>query len=132
MRPGEYADRLEQLTFASFLSAVKREVAAGVLRLLAGEFRGSVDPYGNAWAPLKWRKGKPLVKTGTMRDTLTAYPTASGVRIMAGVDYAIYHQQGTARMPARKILPSGSLPGPWVSVINAAYTKAARLAVSRG
>lgn len=132
MRLGELADRIEALALDSFMTSVKRRVAVDTLGLVEREFRGSVDPDGAPWKPLKYRNGRPLVLTGAMRDSFTAVPIENGVRIQAGVDYAIYHQRGTATIPARRILPSGSLPQSWVDVINKAYTQAAKAQVQGG
>lgn len=114
------------------MDGIKRGVAEAGLKLIAAEFRSSMSPYGATWAPLKYRKGKPLVKTGAMRDGFTASPLANGVRFQASVDYAIYHQTGTRSMVARPILPrSGqALPDAWRERITALYTRSARRQVA--
>ena len=128
----EMAARLDALGRESFMSGIKRRVGDGCLELLAVEFASSLGPTGAAWAPLKYRNGLPLVKTGAMRDSFTAYPMQNGVRIQAGVDYAAYHQTGTRNMPARPMLPSGSLPPAWLAVVETAYNDAVRRAVTGG
>lgn len=77
---------------------------------------------GGRWAPLsppyarykaKRRPGRPiLVFDGDLRDSMIR-PRAgvwetwdSGFVVGTAVDYAIYHQQGTPRMPARPLLGS--------------------------
>ena len=71
------------------------------------------------WAPLAEktvkRKGhdKLLYDTGKLRDSIRmSPPTPSQVEIDTDTPYAIYHQRGTGKMPARPfipVLPSGRL-----------------------
>lgn len=128
----EMADRLERLSHASFFGAIQRGTAALGLRLIADSFARSLTPNGQPWAPLKHRNGSPLVKTGAMRDSFTAYPLPNGVRFIAGVDYAGFHQNGTRTIPARRILPrtGEQLPAAWRTGIANLYTSAARRQVS--
>jgi phage gpG-like protein len=66
---------------------------------------------GAQWAPLsaaysaakvKKYPGKgTLVASGEMMQSYYTVPTDLAVTIMAGVDYAQYHQTGTSKMPQR-------------------------------
>ena len=131
-RLADYIERLERLSAGSFIDRVRRTVALDGLRLINKGYATSTDPYGNRWQPLKYRKGKPLVKTGAFRDTWLAYPTATGVRFVSGVGYGAYHQYGTATIPFRRVVPLTryGLPKAWTDAINAAFTSAARQAVA--
>lgn len=128
----QFIEKLERVGGTSSISAVRREVAYGGLRLIASGYRDSVDPYGMRWQPLKYRKGKPLVKTGAFRDTWMAYPTSTGVRFQSGVDYGAYHQYGTSSIPFRRVIPMGryGLPRPWNDLISSAYSKHVRQVLS--
>lgn len=126
MRIAEMVTRLERLAAPSFMDTVKRRATIEILTLLAREFAAAVSPFGVAWAPLKYRKGTPLTKTGAMRDNATVYPTGSGIRIEFAAPYAVFHQYGTKNMPARPMLPKGELPKAWTDKINQAFTDAAR------
>lgn len=133
----EMAARLESIATAGTMDTVKREVAVGGVRLIAQEFARSTDPYGNAWHQLKRpdsnRLGGPLVKTGTMRDSVFASPTPTGVRFTVNTPYAAYHQYGTETIPVRMMLPKPwlGLPQSWRDLIAKSYTRTLRERVSR-
>lgn len=86
-------------------------------------FERTESPAGKRWAPPKHDYGHPL-----MRDTrdlqngsvVTAEP--DGVRIVVNIEYAEYHQDGTPRMVARKIVPEGPLGDRWERQIALART----------
>lgn len=47
-----------------------------------------------------WRSHVPVL-TGAYRDSITVEPQGRGVRVRAGVPYAVFVEYGTSRMPAR-------------------------------
>jgi phage gpG-like protein len=63
----------------------------------------SLDPFGRPWAPLKRRKGKPLVDTGAlMRSFVRTSVTNNSVTVGTTVVSAALHQfGGTVQIPAR-------------------------------
>jgi phage gpG-like protein len=71
-------------------------------------FVGGHDPDGRAWAPLKWRAGRPLILTGLLMNS--AYLAAQNVELRNGTEllatlaapaYWMFHEYGTRRIPAR-------------------------------
>lgn len=128
----DVAARLDSIATSGTLDAVKREVAIGGVKLIEREFARSQDPYGNRWHALKRpdknRIGGPLVKTGAMRDSVLAQPTPTGVRFSVNTPYAAYHQDGTATIPIRMMLPKKwlGLPETWRQMIAKAYTGTVR------
>ncbi|NER97508.1 MAG: hypothetical protein F6J86_27275 [Symploca sp. SIO1B1] len=78
------------------------------------QFATETDPDGVRWAALapstlaqKRRLGYPdsiLTRTGKMRRSVNSVADARGVLIGVDVPYAIFHQQGTRKMPQRRIL----------------------------
>lgn len=78
------------------------------------QFVSEKDPEGNRWADLapstlaeKRRLGYPddiLTRTGKMRKSVDAIATAKTLVIRMRSEYAIFHQEGTSKMPQRKIL----------------------------
>jgi len=78
------------------------------------QFATETDPDGVRWAALapstlaqKRRLGYPdsiLTRTGKMRNSVVAIADARSVLIGVDVPYAIFHQQGTRKMPQRRIL----------------------------
>ena len=78
------------------------------------QFATETDPDGVRWAALapstlaeKRRKGYPesiLTRTGKMRRSVVSVADTRSVLIAVDVPYAIFHQQGTRKMPQRRIL----------------------------
>jgi hypothetical protein len=127
---GQLARNLERL--AHVPSQASASAAERISGLLQDEFDAGNDPYGRAWAPLRpstLRAGRtppPLTNTRAMRDGLTVAPLSGGG---IGVSFAsptpaVFHQKGTSRMVARKILPEGTMPKTWNAAIVAASSEA--------
>lgn len=76
-------------------------------------FQASKDPYGAGWAPLKRRAGQPLRDTGRLANSFTFEASPTQVRVWTNVAYAGYHQTGTKKMVARKMVPDDDLPLAW-------------------
>ena len=103
---------------AAAVQAVKRDVLTNIgaeaIELVAEGFKKESDPYGKHWAPLKARVGRILQDTGRLRSSFTFHVLGStSVKIGPGVGYATFHQSGTSRMVARKMVPEGRLPSEW-------------------
>lgn len=88
-------DRIAGMSGPPFRAHLAQVCGAAALKLVADEFRGSHAPDGARWAPLKSRRGKPLMDTGRLRSSFAVVPTADGFRIWTAVAYAGYHQFGT-------------------------------------
>lgn len=108
------------------VKASSREEARVVRDTLAGlmdaDYDARVEPTSRArWAPRKAPTGGwPLLeKTGSMRRTRRLEIGVSRV-IMSYRGPADYHQRGTPRMVARRLLPVGSLPPVWQKAIREA------------
>jgi phage virion morphogenesis protein len=111
-------------------------------------FRTSRDPWGNAWAALKFRSGQPLRDTGRLRNSIHYAATPQEVTVGTNVSYAAVHQFGavikpkTAKalvftaggrtifarsvtVPARPFMPIGQpLPDSWEQGIKEALSRA--------
>jgi hypothetical protein len=108
-----YLQRLEDVA-AHGEALLVDAVAVAVDLSLAEEFNTQSDPSGSPWKPRKQPTGSwPLLrKTGVM---------ARSSRIVKGRNYvdvsveepADYHQGGTSRMVARRILPGGGAASRW-------------------
>jgi phage gpG-like protein len=117
-------------------SQAAAEASADIAELVEQEFAAGVDPYGQAWAPLapatiaKGRSAPPLTDTGAMRGGFEARPmSGAGIAVSFDVDYAAFHQTGTANMPARPPLPDHGLPDTWRRAIADAVDAAAERAM---
>lgn len=88
-------------------------LAEECVELVREGFEAEADPYGKAWAPTQ-RGGRILQDTGRMRSSVNRTVTESTVKVSVPVEYAGFHQGGTSRMPARKVVPDeGDLPPRW-------------------
>lgn len=84
--------------------------AAGMKQLM-DSFRQGRDPYGQPWAPLKLRKGKPLLDTGRLRASAALRPRPAGFEIVMTADYAGTHQTGKTIRPVKARLLSWTVRG---------------------
>lgn len=113
---------------------VARVALASKIRDLIEEgFIRETDPTGHKWAPRKDSLPHPiLTKTGAMRrgfeiDLRGALIVTSSVVSDQGRPYPLFHQKGTSKMPARRVLPSRSLPSHW----RAEFDRTVRAALER-
>jgi len=109
--------RLGAADLAEFHVRLHKLCAMKAESLVKKEFRASTDPYGKAWAKLKYRQGKPLQNTGIMASSVHTGPNADGFYIEIDTSYAVYHQSGTKRIPKRQIIPEGAWPQEWVTAM---------------
>ena len=135
-------------------TALPRNLGAELLTQAQLGFRNSVAPDGTPWAPLKFRSGKPLLDTGAhlygSLHIARADPTA--ITLALGFAYAAVHQYGaTIRakkaktlafrigggkrafakqvvIPARPMLPVGTLPERWAQALVATAEEVMRKA----
>jgi phage gpG-like protein len=115
---------LDQLP--AWLESRARRLESGDRRRLLGQlrdvlkadalegFQTSSDPDRVAWRPLKRRRGRPLVKTGRLRGSISAVIQGDAVSVFSGVPYSRFHQFGTASIPARVHIGIGSRVWPEV------------------
>lgn len=120
--------RIAKAARPEFEAKVAQSMAAAALKQLADGFRKSRSPYGEKWAKLKSRKGKPLLDTGRMRASTGIAPRPGGFEIFVTAGYASYHQHGTRRLPQRQMIPDASRGlGPiWGKAIRAAARERVR------
>lgn len=120
--------RMELAQVRQIMTQAAQRMGGTAMKLLADEFRGSKDPYGNSWRPLAWRSGKPLLDTGRMRSAVAVQPSGTSISITIGANYAAYHQQGAktrrrrpgakgksrarvGSLPRRQMLPDAATGG---------------------
>jgi phage virion morphogenesis protein len=97
------------------LSEVLRVIASDLITFADDSFEQSRSPSGVAWEPLKvgglirtatgLADRKPLIDTGTLRNSITSVPGVSAILVGTNVPYAGPHQFGTVHIPARPFLP---------------------------
>jgi phage gpG-like protein len=90
-------NKLKDLSSKGPITKISVAVSEEALALVRRGFRAEQDPYGNAWAPLKHRKGKILRDTGRMANGFTRVrATATGFTLANNTDYASVHQHGAS------------------------------------
>lgn len=118
--------------------------APDITTLLRRQFLEGVDPYGNAWAPLKpstlrQHGPPPLTFKGALRDGTVAEPMTGvriGLTLRVGARYGAFHQLGfrvgKTKVPARKVLPNRGIPAAWRAVLDRRARELAARAVREG
>lgn len=98
-------------------------------------FQRSSTPYGEAWPPLKVRKGMPLLDTGRLRNSVVAgtRPRADGVYVSSNVVYAAIHNYGGSVSHSARVQPRNARGNRFASRKEAGKTKAShkRLGVAK-
>ena len=125
---------VKALAAAGLTDALAKRLGATALKLLSDQFKRSVNPYGETWAPVfrdrkkdrrararRAKAGKPvladrpLVDTGRLRAAATGKASNDSskavVRVVIPVEYASYHQSGTRFVKRRQMVPEASTGG---------------------
>lgn len=91
-------------------------------------FRQGQSPYGEAWAPIRYRDGQPLRDTGQLQRSITSDYGDDYAIVGTNTEYAPVHQFGLAgevRVPAhtRTITQAFGKPIPAQTVAVKAHTR---------
>jgi phage gpG-like protein len=114
------------------------EIAAPAITIeLQKQFAQGRDPHGRKWRKLATGKASHLEESGKLRSKTRAAPMPGGrrgVRILFGSRARIagFHQTGTKRMPARRILPDKGMPASWAMALTRAHRQAFQQIVRTG
>jgi len=94
-------------------STICANLAEETINLVREGFADTTDPYGSGWAGTK-RGNRPLHgPSGVLRNAWSPHSSAGGFGASSGVGYAGFHQQGTSRFVARKMVPDDDIPAAW-------------------
>jgi phage gpG-like protein len=128
-QPVEKALENFQASLADQTTAL-REIADDFREMVAGQFASEGQAEGTPWAPRKAvgaiHESPLLVRSGALRRSLTTRDAAGHVEqleeqslaIGTSLPYALFHQTGTRRMPARPIIVlSGARSERWVEIV---------------
>lgn len=108
------------------------QIGLSFLALIRSSFRAGVDPFGNAWEPLKVRRGQPLLDTGRLLKSIGYTVTGSTLTVGTNLIYAETHNKGLGRVPRRQFVPdSNNPPTAWLNVAAAAFNKDIQKHVTR-
>jgi len=115
-----YGDRIvaRKLEHLALIAADARPIWPAVVERARAGYEYSFRSQGPGWAPLKpstvrarvaqgFPGGPILQKTNALRASYTSglswRATGSSITFFSNKSYAKYHQEGTARMPARRV-----------------------------
>ena len=111
---------LEGLAKSGFADA-QNEAEKAVQGVLQAQYQAGVGPDGETWADKVDGTASYLKKSGDMQRGTSA------VRGVGGIDVKVpspggFHQSGTGKMPARKVVPDdgNNLPPSWEQPVSAA------------
>lgn len=100
----DLVESLQELAGSNFRRQLQPLLAEVARSLVAQEFEGSRDPYGRPWAPLKRRKGQPLLDTGRLRNSFGVDSFSdNSFRFGTDVVYAGVHQDGATFTQAARV-----------------------------
>lgn len=97
-------EKAKKLGGASALRVLSGRLAVDARKLVEKSFATSTSPDGEAWKPLKTRKGQPLVKSGRLSRSVKTRVSSKGFTLYTNTSYAAVHQFGAqtkARFQAR-------------------------------
>lgn len=94
--PGRVERVLAYFTSQRFVENASTEIVAAGMKKIQDGFRAESDPYGNPWAPLRYRRGKILRKTGRLYRSAYGRSRPGGVQLGLTADYAGYQNDGTS------------------------------------
>lgn len=102
------------------------------LGLIRRNFRNSVDPYGQAWAPLRSRKGQALLNTGRLLKSIGYIASSAEVRVGTNLIYAATHNQGLGWIPQRQFIPDeAEAPQAWIDIATQIFQEDIKKHVTR-
>ena len=93
--------------------AVAEKLEPAINQVIQAEYDQGKGPDGSTWAAKADGSASHLQKTGAMRSGTEVVRGVKGVSVRVPKPGG-YHQGGTSRMPARKLVPDGEpLPPDW-------------------
>lgn len=119
-------DKLGSIGGGNVRGELNAALGAKGMQLVDGGFKETRDPYGNVWDPIgrlqnikmkrgmqgpRVRRGKPLIKTGHLRASLSMQVLPDGFRLGMAAEYAKFHQFGTPTIARRQMIPDRATGG---------------------
>lgn len=101
-----------------------KATVAPLKRLIKETFDKTADPVGANWAPLKKPTGRPALQG--LRNFFDVKSEEETVFVTNNKPYAVFHQEGTKFIPARKFLPEDFLPTEWQNRIKPSIQRGIR------
>lgn len=109
------------------LLMTSRELAKEGLRLIDEGFEKRQDPLGHKWKRRKKRYPWPILnKTLALRRGWKTESNQHAFKFINPTFYTVFHQKGTRKMVARKMVPDRSLSPKWRARMHKVWLKQAR------
>lgn len=106
----ELASRMKRVSSTLHKKGLYTEMAGVMHRNSLKSFDKSVSPYGKKFAKLKYRKGKPLVKTGALRASIKPFADSKTFGVKTEKIYAATHNYGRPPIPQRQFIATNGVP----------------------
>lgn len=85
---------LKKIGSTAAMSALAGRLAPQARALVTTTFEQSASPDGVPWAPLRYRKGQPLVRSGKLKASIKVMSNSKGFVVYTKAPYAAVHQYG--------------------------------------
>lgn len=125
----QWSKKFEKIGSASTRFSIASDMADAHLRAIARQFDRERNPYGVRWRPKKKPDGRKTLRgpTGRLRRFHKITVNQYGYRVGSEAPYLRYHQKGTSRMVARKVIPDEQrIPGELTREFKRIYAKRMR------
>lgn len=106
----ELAARMKRVSTTLHKKGLYTELAAVMHKDVMRSFSNSKTPYGKPFAKLKSRKGKPLVKTGKLRESVKMFADSKRFGVATDLIYAATHNYGRKPIPQRQFMATSGVP----------------------
>ncbi len=105
-----------QLAGKRWRRGVTKQMSEETVELVRGTFQRSTAPDGAKWAPLRKRRGRPLLDTGRLRNSVLRHSDADGYKVFTNVVYAaLQNFGGTVSQGAREQVSFHNRRGRFIS-----------------
>jgi phage gpG-like protein len=120
--------RLDKAASGKLAYEIRLAIARETKALIWQGFVSENGPSGEPWALRKAGGPLPvLARTGALKRSWSVVATHFGILARSALDYSGYHQAGTQKMVARKMVPDGDVPRYWIT----AWTRVAKQVIDR-
>jgi phage gpG-like protein len=122
----QWSRKFDKLGSGSLRFSIASDMANAHLKAIARQFERERNPYGVRWRPKQKPDGRKTLRgpTGKLRRFRKITVNQHGYRVGSEAPYLRYHQKGTSRMVARKVIPDEQrIPGELAREFKRIYAK---------
>lgn len=125
----QWSKKFDAIAKPSTRFSIAGEMADAHLKAISRQFERERNPYGIRWRKKQKPDGRKTLQgpTGRLRRFHKITVNQYGYRVGTDAPYLKYHQKGTSRMPARKVIPDENrIPGELAREFRKIYTRRMR------